>query len=104
MGISRTQRFSLILEANIPNSLLWYDVGGQIIFPFYAASGAVTSKAMAFLIKTMPIGPADMGMTGLQEHSGGRWFSLIIEDHDGDAELIGKIQEAVKALNGNDAR
>lgn len=100
--MSNLSKLAVHLEtARIPNSLRWYDVAGQTIFPVYGQSGGLAARYVSYLGgKRWPDGD-DMGIKGLKIINNVKVFAVELHPDDTEETVHRKVAEAVEAMNGN---
>ena len=82
----------------IPGELFFYQLGNQKIFPLLGKDGDLTSGLGCYLMEELPKGFVPMGLEGLQERDGGRWYSILFCLEDSTIEIDRKIQKAIDTL------
>lgn len=101
MPLSYGMQQAILLECcPIPDSLHWFDVAGQRLFPLMATATSYTARYIAYLMSGYPDGADLLGSGGLQKLSNECTVFGILLDYSDDKDSIErKVKEAVEALS-----
>ena len=91
--------FKVIDAIPIPSRFFFYKIADQKVFPILGRDGEIASGLGAYLMEKLPNGCVPMGIKGLQERDGGRWYSILLHISDSAEDIKHKIQTAIDTLD-----
>lgn len=85
----------------IPDDLSFFEPDGVRFRSLSSPSGGISTRSVAYLIDVFPSSGYDLGINGLHEENGGRWYAIECDHTDTPASIESKVREAVRALRPN---